>query len=122
MLLSTLVASRKLNLWQAIQSPLYVLLLFLELTATMFLLDYCRGNKRGRGGPAAGGAANAYVRISEQEIADDYPLPAQYEKEEEEADELLLWDEEMAWMDPEDLPKQLLDDFSIYNAEVGCRV
>jgi DNA (cytosine-5)-methyltransferase 1 len=79
----------------------------------------CRSNKRGRGNSTAGSAANAYVRISEQEIADDYPLPAQYEKEEEEADELLLWDEEGAWMDPEDLPKQLLDDFSIYNAEVG---
>lgn len=36
----------------------------------------------------------------------------------EETDELLLWDEEMADIDPELLPRRLLTDFSIYNAEV----
>ncbi len=36
----------------------------------------------------------------------------------EEMDELLLFDEELADADPEDLPKRLLSDFSIYNAEV----
>jgi hypothetical protein len=68
---------------------------------------------------ARAAAANAYLRISESEIADDYPLPQQYEAAEEEADELLLWDEELGGMDPEDLPKRLLDNFTIYNAEVG---
>ncbi len=38
---------------------------------------------------------------------------------EDETDELLLWDEELAQLDPEDLPKRRLTDFSIYNAEVG---
>ncbi len=33
---------------------------------------------RRRGG--AGRAAQAYIKISESEIADDYPEPAQYEK------------------------------------------
>lgn len=36
----------------------------------------------------------------------------------EETDELLLWDEEMADVDPELLPRRLITDFSIYNAEV----
>jgi hypothetical protein len=36
----------------------------------------------------------------------------------EETDELLLWDEEMADVDPECLPKRLITDFSIYNGEV----
>lgn len=36
----------------------------------------------------------------------------------EETDELLLWDEELADCDPEYLPKRLITDFSIYNAEV----
>jgi hypothetical protein len=39
----------------------------------------------------------------------------------EETDELLLWDEEMADVDPECLPKRLITDFSIYNGEVGSR-
>ena len=38
----------------------------------------------------------------------------------EETEELLLWDEELADVDPELLPKRLLTDFSIYNAEVGA--
>jgi hypothetical protein len=42
-----------------------------------------------------------------------------YRKEEEETDELLLYDEECAELDPAYLPRRLLTDFSIYNAEVG---
>ena len=37
---------------------------------------------------------------------------------EEETDELLLMDEELFGMDAEDLPRRVLSDFSIYNAEV----
>lgn len=78
---------------------------------------------RGRGGggalqsASAAAAAAAYVQISEEEIADDYPLPAQYEKTEEEADELLLADEDAWDLAPEDLPRRLLKDFAIYNCE-----
>ncbi len=37
-------------------------------------------------------------------------------------DELLLFDEEVAELDPEYLPRRMLTDFSLYNAEVwgGC--
>ena len=62
--------------------------------------------------------------MHESEIADDYPLPAQYAVEEDEADELVLFgDEEAFGLDPEHLPRRLLSDFSIYNAEVQpcCR-
>ena len=70
---------------------------------------------------ARGGAkssASAYIRISPEEIADDYPFPVSYEKEEEETDEMLLFDEDMMDADPEYLPRRLLHDFAIYNAEV----
>ena len=62
-------------------------------------------------------SASAYIRISPEEIADDYPVPAPYEKEEEETDEMLLFDEDMMDADPEDLPRRLLHDFAVYNAE-----
>ena len=40
----------------------------------------------------------------------------------EEMDELaLLWDEDLAMMDPDALPRRLITDFSIYNAEVRRR-
>jgi hypothetical protein len=40
-------------------------------------------------------------------------------QEEDETDELLLLDEEMLDADPELLPRRLLTNFAIYNAEVG---
>jgi hypothetical protein len=70
-------------------------------------------------GSRRGGSSQAYINISEEEIADDYPLPKQAVKEGEEMDELLLFDEELADLDPEDLPRRLMTDFSVYNAEVG---
>ena len=42
-------------------------------------------------------------------------------QEEEETDELLLLDEEMLDAPPEDLPRRLLTNFAVYNAEVGAR-
>lgn len=91
-----------------------------RLQAQMDAQAYAAAN-RGRGAAAAAAAAS-YIKISEEEIADDYPMPKQYEKEDEEVDELaLLWDEELAVMDPEDLPRRLITDFSVYNAEVRWR-
>ena len=40
---------------------------------------------------------------------------------EAETDELLLLDEDMLDVDPEQLPRRLLSDFSIYNAEACTR-
>jgi DNA (cytosine-5)-methyltransferase 1 len=71
---------------------------------------------RGRAGPPKGQSAE-YIKVSEAEIADDYPAPTPYNKEEEETDELLLYDEELAEYDPECLPRRLLTDFSIYNSD-----
>lgn len=67
--------------------------------------------------PAAPKGAQPYIKVSEAEIADDYPPPASYNKEGEEMDEYLLFDEEFAGCDPEFLPKRILTDFSIYNAD-----
>lgn len=61
--------------------------------------------------------SQAYIKVSEEEIADDYPLPQQYVKEEEEMDEFVLYDEELEAMCPEDLPKRVLTDYSIYNGD-----
>jgi DNA (cytosine-5)-methyltransferase 1 len=68
-----------------------------------------------RSGPPK--SSQAYIKVSEGEIADDYPPPIPYNKEEEETDELLLAEEDMLDVDPEYLPRRVLTDFSIYNAE-----
>jgi hypothetical protein len=79
----------------------------------------CLGPRRGGGGRGRGGGGE-YIKICEEEIADDYPLPKQAVKEGEEMDELLLFDEEAAELDPEYLPRRMLTDFCVYNAEVRC--
>jgi hypothetical protein len=46
-----------------------------------------------------------YIKISEDEIADDYPEPAFYKMEDEEMDEYLLNEDDITA--PEDLPRRL---------------
>lgn len=58
-----------------------------------------------------------YIKVNEEEIAGDYPLPTLYIKDEEELDEFLLYDEELETLIPEDMPKRILTDYSIYNTE-----
>jgi hypothetical protein len=41
----------------------------------------CRGCRKG-GAPKGGKGAQAYIKVSEAEIADDYPAPTPYNKEE----------------------------------------
>ena len=64
-----------------------------------------RGGGRGRK-PDKG----VYIKISEEEIADDYPMPKQYVKEVEEVDELLVNGDECMLLDidPDNLPTQVL--------------
>jgi hypothetical protein len=47
-----------------------------SLSAAAAALHVCRC--RGRGGAAGGRGGPAYIKISEAEIADDYPMPKQY--------------------------------------------
>ncbi|KAI8108585.1 hypothetical protein M9434_006610 [Picochlorum sp. BPE23] len=58
-----------------------------------------------------------YIKVNEEEIAGDYPLPMQYVKEEEELDEFILYDEELEMLSPEEYPKRVLTQYSIYNAD-----
>ena len=64
-------------------------------------------------------AIAAHAWTTEEDIADDYPLPIAYEKEEEETDEFLMADEDVALLDPSDLPQRVLADFAIYDSEAS---
>jgi DNA (cytosine-5)-methyltransferase 1 len=50
-------------------------------------------------------SSQVYIKISEDEIADDYPEPAFYKMEDEEMDEYLLNEDDITA--PEDLPRRL---------------
>jgi hypothetical protein len=51
----------------------------------------------------------AYIKICEEEIADDYPMPKQYEMLSQETDEFVVVgdDEYLLHQDPESLPKMV---------------
>ncbi|KAL3133376.1 hypothetical protein ABBQ38_007247 [Trebouxia sp. C0009 RCD-2024] len=85
-----------------------------QLQAKLDAQETRGGNKR------AAGKQQVYIKISEAEIADDYPEPTQYEKVDDEMDELVLMDDEMMDLSPEDLPRRVLSDFAVYNSEGFC--
>ncbi|XP_038712503.1 DNA (cytosine-5)-methyltransferase 1B-like [Tripterygium wilfordii] len=56
-----------------------------------------------------------YIKINEDEIANDYPLPAYYTSSHEETDEFLIFD--LDTDDPDHLPKSMLDNWTLYNSD-----
>ncbi|KAJ8647391.1 hypothetical protein MRB53_000414 [Persea americana] len=58
-----------------------------------------------------------YVKVNEDEIASDYPLPAYYKTSVEEMDECLCFDRDKERYYPEDLPRRMLHNWSLYNSD-----
>ncbi|KAL8255048.1 hypothetical protein R6Q59_033269 [Mikania micrantha] len=75
-----------------------------------------RQKKRQR---TATSSSKLYIQINEDEIANDYPLPAYYKTSVEETDEYILFDyfDEFDTIDPDDLPKSMLHNWSLYNCD-----
>ncbi|KAL8129196.1 hypothetical protein V2J09_018351 [Rumex salicifolius] len=58
-----------------------------------------------------------YIKINEDEIANDYPLPSYFKPSYEETDEYIIFDSSMDICDPDDLPKTMLHNWSLYNSD-----
>lgn len=58
-----------------------------------------------------------YIKINEDEIANDYPLPAYYQTSNQETDEFLVFDSDFDICDPEDLPRSMLHNWALYNSD-----
>ena len=58
-----------------------------------------------------------YIKINEDEIAVDYPLPAYYKPDKEETDEYIIYDNDMDITDPDQLPRSMLHNWSLYNSD-----
>eukprot|EP01018_Ginkgo_biloba_P018917 Gb_24436 [translate_table: standard] len=63
------------------------------------------------------GKKKFYIKINEDEIANDYPLPAFYKATEDEMDEYVFFDDDTPVLASEDLPRRMLHDWSLYNAD-----
>ncbi|XP_078430166.1 DNA (cytosine-5)-methyltransferase 1B-like [Wolffia australiana] len=58
-----------------------------------------------------------YVKINEDEIANDYPLPAYYKPTVQEADEYMFCENEDGVCHVDDLPRRILDNWALYNSD-----
>ncbi|GFP95055.1 DNA (cytosine-5)-methyltransferase 1b [Phtheirospermum japonicum] len=71
--------------------------------------------KKGRGSTSS--SSKYYIKINEDEIANDYPLPAYYTTSNEETDEYIIFDSGMDVLNIEDLPRSMLHDWALYNSD-----
>ncbi|KAL8470986.1 hypothetical protein ACS0TY_033531 [Phlomoides rotata] len=71
-------------------------------------------HKKARGSASS---SKYYIKINEDEIANDYPLPAYYKTSNEETDEYIIFDSEMDVHNIEDLPRSMLHDWALYNSD-----
>ncbi|AEE83379.1 (cytosine-5-)-methyltransferase [Arabidopsis thaliana] len=69
-----------------------------------------------RSSTTSGGSSRFYIKISEDEIADDYPLPSYYKNTKEETDELVLFEAGYE-VDTRDLPCRTLHNWTLYNSD-----
>ncbi|CAA2934361.1 DNA (cytosine-5)-methyltransferase 1B-like [Olea europaea subsp. europaea] len=56
-----------------------------------------------------------YIKINEDEIANDYPLPAYYKTSSVETDEYMVFDHGTGYVD--DLPRSMLHNWALYNSD-----
>ncbi|XP_013631628.1 PREDICTED: DNA (cytosine-5)-methyltransferase 1-like [Brassica oleracea var. oleracea] len=60
---------------------------------------------------------NGYIMTTEDEIANDYPLPAHYKNSQVETDELLLYHDDDYEVDIDDLPRKMLQNWALYDID-----
>lgn len=77
---------------------------------------YSRKQKKGQGS-YSGGPGKFYIKINEDEIANDYPLPAYYKNDEQETDEFIIFDNDLDMVDIDELPRSMLHDWSLYDSD-----
>jgi DNA (cytosine-5)-methyltransferase 1 len=58
-----------------------------------------------------------YIKINEDEIANDYPLPAYYKTSIQEADEFIVINNGYGVHDIKDLPRRMLHNWALYNSD-----
>ncbi|KAJ9177054.1 hypothetical protein P3X46_012307 [Hevea brasiliensis] len=81
--------------------------------------EYWQSTKKQKKSKGSASSSNTiYIKINEDEIANDYPLPAFYSHSDEETDEYVAIDsDEHIMVDPDDLPKRMLHNWSLYNSD-----
>ncbi|KAK9292062.1 hypothetical protein L1049_020016 [Liquidambar formosana] len=79
--------------------------------------EYWQSMKRKKSQGSASLSNKFYIQINEDEIANDYPLPAYYKNSIEETDEFIVFDSDIDMCDTDDLPRSMLHNWSLYNSD-----
>lgn len=79
--------------------------------------EYWQSMKQKKNPRSASGSNKYYIKINEDEIANDYPLPAYYKTSLQETDEFIVFDNDYDLYDIEDLPRSMLHNWSLYNSD-----
>lgn len=79
--------------------------------------EYWKSMKQKRGQGSSSMSNKYYVKINEDEIANDYPLPAYYKNSTEEIDEFIVFENDNDTCYPDELPRSMLHDWSLYNLD-----
>lgn len=73
------------------------------------------GQKKSQGSSSLSG--KYYIKINEDEIANDYPLPAYYNTSNQETDEYVVFDSGADTYYMDDLPRSMLHNWALYNLD-----
>ncbi|KAJ1383812.1 S-adenosyl-L-methionine-dependent methyltransferase [Sesbania bispinosa] len=79
--------------------------------------EYWQSMKQKKNHRSAFASNKYYIKINEDEIANDYPLPAYYKTPLQETDEFIVFDNDYDMYDIEDLPRSMLHNWSLYNSD-----
>ncbi|XP_052197466.1 LOW QUALITY PROTEIN: DNA (cytosine-5)-methyltransferase 1-like [Diospyros lotus] len=79
--------------------------------------EYWTSMKQKRGQGPISSRNKFYIKINEDEIANDYPLPAYYRTSNEETDEYIVFDNDTDICNPDELPRSMLHNWSLYNSD-----
>ncbi|KAK7314847.1 hypothetical protein VNO77_33375 [Canavalia gladiata] len=79
--------------------------------------EYWQSMKQKKNPRSASISNKYYIKINEDEIVNDYPLPAYYKTSLQETDEFIVFDNDYDMYDIEDLPRSMLHNWSLYNSD-----
>lgn len=79
--------------------------------------EFWQSKKHKKSQASASGSNKFYIKINEDEIANDYPLPAYYKNFHEETDELIIFDSDVDMCYSDELPRSMLHNWSLYNSD-----
>ncbi|CAN6698937.1 unnamed protein product [Malus baccata var. baccata] len=79
--------------------------------------EYWKSMKQKKRQGSASLSSKYYIKINEDEIANDYPLPAYYKTSIEETDEFIVFDNDYDILNADDLPRSMLHNWSLYNSD-----